>query len=433
MTTSTAARPPGDRAPRRTAHLVLWALQWALGAALVVAGTVKLVLPPDQVAQMFPWSVDVPALFTVTSALDVLGGLGVVLPALRRILPRLTVVAAAGVALLMVSAVVFYLVRDEAAEIVPNVVLGVVALVIVWGRARIAPITTQLPDVPRFTAHLPDARPPAGMEVAQLPTGSYDTRAALAFSGGRFSDVRAFASTAVLIRHPKGDILLDAGFGAHADEHIEMLPSFRRAPHAVGSTASEQLDAAGYDRDRLLGVVLTHSHWDHVSGLDSLDVPIWMTAPERAYAAASRGDAVFRAVSRGHDVHEYAFDGPAYLGFPSSHDVHGDGSIVLVPAAGHTTGSIIAFVTVPSGHRYAFIGDLTWQSEGISRRVQKPLLMRALADSDSARVRDDIARIVAIADRVQVVPAHDAAAYEGIPVLAPAARSAAPSRGEEAR
>jgi len=37
---------------------------------------------------------------------------------------------------------------------------------------------------------------------------------------------------------------------------------------------SGQLDAAGYDRSRPLGVLVTHSHWDHVSGLDELAVPI---------------------------------------------------------------------------------------------------------------------------------------------------------------
>jgi glyoxylase-like metal-dependent hydrolase (beta-lactamase superfamily II) len=56
-----------------------------------------------------------------------------------------------------------------------------------------------------------------------------------------------------------------------------------------------QLDASGYDRRRLRGVLITHSHWDHVSGLDQLQVPIRTNASELRYAAQARDGKVFRA------------------------------------------------------------------------------------------------------------------------------------------
>jgi transposase len=40
-----------------------------------------------------------------------------------------------------------------------------------------------------------------------------------------------------------------------------------------------------------------------------------------------------------------------YLGFPESHGVYGDGSIVVVPAPGHTPGGVITFVTPHNGTR----------------------------------------------------------------------------------
>ena len=52
------------------------------------------------------------------------------------------------------------------------------------------------------------------MAVYQLPTGTYQTRAAFAVRGGSFRDKRHFAATAVLVRHPEGDLLIDAGFGS---------------------------------------------------------------------------------------------------------------------------------------------------------------------------------------------------------------------------
>lgn len=282
---------------------------------------------------------------------------------------------------------------------------------------EVMPIRSPLPQPPRLSGPLPLASPPPTMQLFQLPTGTYATPAAFAIRGGSFRDQRDFASTAVLIKHPKGDVLLDAGFGADAEKHIGSLPAFRRSKHSLLSTASEQLDAAGYDRSQLIGVILTHSHWDHVSGLDSLEVPIWITSEELDYARRSKSDTVFSRTSQGHDIREYTFDGPAYLGFESSHDFYGDGSLVLVPAAGHTTGSIIAFVALPSGDRYAFIGDLTWQMEGITRRVERPLMMRMLADSDTKQVRRDLERVFALVGRMQIVPAHDGGAYAGIPEL----------------
>ncbi|MEU8406671.1 MBL fold metallo-hydrolase [Micromonospora sp. NPDC048842] len=279
-----------------------------------------------------------------------------------------------------------------------------------------------LPAPEPWTAALPEATPPPDMAIHQLPTGTYETRAAFALRGGSFRDKRQFAATAILVRHPKGDFLIDAGFGADVAAHVAMQPRFARAPFQSTRTVREQLDDSGYDRTRLRGVFLTHSHWDHASGLDSLDIPIWMNRGELEYAASDGDGKVFRAVSPGHEIREYSFDGPAHLGFSASFDVHGDGSLVLALAGGHTTGSVVAFVTLPSGQRYAFIGDLTWQLDGVHRRVERPWLLRALADSDAEQVRQGILRSAALTELMQVVPAHDRRAYEGIPLLSGAAR-----------
>jgi N-acyl homoserine lactone hydrolase len=274
-----------------------------------------------------------------------------------------------------------------------------------------------LPVPAAWAQPLPEAAPPSDLAIYQLPTGTYETRAAFAVRGGSFRDKRQFAATAILVQHPKGDLLIDAGFGSEVAAHVAALPRIQRAPHQATQTVSEQLDASGYDRGRLLGVLVTHSHWDHVSGLDELRVPIWMNSGELNYAAEDPGGRVFRDVSAGHEIHEYEFNGPPYLGFPSSFDVHGDGSVVTALAGGHTTGSVVVFVTVPSGQRYAFIGDLTWQLDGIRRRAERPLLLRKLADSDPGQVRQGLLRVIALADLMQIVPAHDRHAYDGIPLL----------------
>jgi N-acyl homoserine lactone hydrolase len=265
-----------------------------------------------------------------------------------------------------------------------------------------------LPAPSAWLDPLPAATAPAGVTIYQLPTGTYETRAALAVQGGSFRDKRQFAATAVLVSHPQGDLLIDAGFGSQVAEHIAMLPRLVRAPYQVSRTADEQLDTSGYDRSRLLGAVVTHSHWDHVSGLNDLQVPVWINRPEL-------------------EIREYALDGPAYLGFPSSLDVHSDGSVIIALAGGHTLGSVVVFVTLPTGARYAFIGDLTWQLDGIRRRVERPWLLRKLADSDAGQVRQGLSRMIALAGVMTIVPAHDRDAYAGIPLLPAHFSPAAPA------
>jgi N-acyl homoserine lactone hydrolase len=270
---------------------------------------------------------------------------------------------------------------------------------------------------PAWQGPLPKATPPPDMAIYQLPTGTYETRAAFAFTGGSFRDKRPFAATAILVTHPQGDFLIDAGFGSDIEAHVQAQPWFARAPYQATSTASEQLDASGYDRSRLRGVLITHSHWDHVSGLDQLQVPIWTNAGELQYAAEARDGKVFRTVSKGHEIHRYEFGNVPYLGFPSSYDVHSDGSVVVALAGGHTTGSVIVFVTLPTGKRYAFIGDVAWQLEGVRKPAERPLLMRKLADDDAGQVREDLLRVASLAGLMQVVPSHDVSAYDAIPLL----------------
>src|SRR4051794_17530232 len=94
-----------------------------------------------------------------------------------------------------------------------------------------------------WTGPLPHSTPPPDMAIYQLPTGTYDTRAALAVKGGSFRDMRHFAATALLVHHPKGDLLIDAGFGSDVAAHVATLPRLVRAPYRTTATVAEQLDA----------------------------------------------------------------------------------------------------------------------------------------------------------------------------------------------
>jgi N-acyl homoserine lactone hydrolase len=280
-----------------------------------------------------------------------------------------------------------------------------------------------LPAPAPLVGPLPPASPPAEMGLFQLPTGVIARSAAFAYRGGAFSDKRSFSMAAALVKHPEGDLLIDSGFGRGIDAHFQAMPAGFRAMTSYERlrSAAEQLDAAGYDRRRLRGIVLTHAHWDHASGLqDFPDTPVWVTAEERAFIREG-GSLTVVAREFGGDHYEiYAFEGGPYLGFPRSHDVHGDGSVVIVPSPGHTPGSVIVFVALPDGKRHAFVGDLAWQREGITEREERPWLQRTAVDADAAGVREGLLRMAAIHERfpgVNLVPAHDARGFAVLPGL----------------
>ncbi|MHC2624136.1 putative membrane protein YphA (DoxX/SURF4 family) [Bradyrhizobium huanghuaihaiense] len=128
-------------APGRALRIGLWAAQVVLAFVFISAGFVKLTTPIPQLAAMMPWAGQYSETFVRSIALvDLAGGIGILLPALTRILPRLTVLAALGCAVLQVIALLFHLSRGEAAVTPLNVVLLALALFVLWGRNGKAPI-----------------------------------------------------------------------------------------------------------------------------------------------------------------------------------------------------------------------------------------------------------------------------------------------------
>ncbi len=116
-------------------NAVLWVLQIVLALAFLLAGVGKVTQPKEKLRQRMAYVEDFsePAVKAIGTA-EILGTLGLVLPAATGIATWLTPVAAAALVVLMIGAVATHLRRNEANQIVFPVVLGIVALIIAWGR-----------------------------------------------------------------------------------------------------------------------------------------------------------------------------------------------------------------------------------------------------------------------------------------------------------
>ena len=124
----------------------LWVAQALLAAVYLMAGWMKLSQPMAGLAAMgMGYAVEMPELFVrFVGLMEVLGAIGLIAPAASRILPILTPLAALGLSVVQVAAIILHAVRGETAMTLPmNLVLLALSLFVLWGRIRKAPIAAR--------------------------------------------------------------------------------------------------------------------------------------------------------------------------------------------------------------------------------------------------------------------------------------------------
>jgi uncharacterized membrane protein YphA (DoxX/SURF4 family) len=123
-------------------NIALWIVQILLALAFAMAGIMKVTQPFDRLETRMGWVKDVgPRGVRLIGSLEILGAIGLILPAVTGILPWLTPVAAVGFVLTMVGAMITHGRRGEYSGIGVNVVLLLLALFVVYGRFVIVPIS----------------------------------------------------------------------------------------------------------------------------------------------------------------------------------------------------------------------------------------------------------------------------------------------------
>jgi glyoxylase-like metal-dependent hydrolase (beta-lactamase superfamily II) len=267
--------------------------------------------------------------------------------------------------------------------------------------ARLAPLISALP----------------GLSACWIETGKTFTRFSIAMTAG-----------SILVKHPAGDLLIDAGNSSHFSQDVSVYPFWLRLKlkSLAGQlnpdvSLPELLRRVGENPAKLRWAILSHVHLDHAGGLMDLPhLPVLMTREELQFANDPE------AQSKGYVIAAYAeklpppnaptlqFEPMPYETFDESADLYKDGSVVAVPLRGHTPGSVGIFVNLSPTRRFFYVGDSVDDDRGFEERVGKPLLLRD-SDNDPALANQIVSKLSELHEKVPalaIIPAHGRSAYK---------------------
>jgi hypothetical protein len=122
----------------------LWFSQILLAAVYLPAGMMKLFSPVSSVASQIPWAAEVPEWFLRSIGfIDIAAALGILLPTLLRLYPRLAPTAAAGSVLLQICAMIFHSYRGEWMVVPMNLCILGLSWWVYIGRLKKAPVVSR--------------------------------------------------------------------------------------------------------------------------------------------------------------------------------------------------------------------------------------------------------------------------------------------------
>ena len=120
-------------------HGLEWVFSIVLAVVFFITGVIK-VFRYEKSRDLLPWVKDVPRAFAqAIGVVEILGALGLILPVITGIYPWLTLVAAVALALLMLLAAVFHLLRRETTEAGINVLLLIMLAFVAYVRWPLMP------------------------------------------------------------------------------------------------------------------------------------------------------------------------------------------------------------------------------------------------------------------------------------------------------
>jgi glyoxylase-like metal-dependent hydrolase (beta-lactamase superfamily II) len=209
--------------------------------------------------------------------------------------------------------------------------------------------------------------PDAGVKLYALDCGGFDMKNTGMFSPNHEYDGKPgkLADPCFLIRHPKGDLMWDAGIPP-------ALATPKDAPATLvtrmirDKTAPEQLAQLGLTPADIEYFSISHSHYDHVGEANLYAGSTWIVdAAEREWMF--RPDARNASAFATYSALETAKTQTIETG--ADYDLFGDGSVMLVPAHGHTPGHRVLLVKLKNAGNVLIAGDMWHLAEAQKLRT----------------------------------------------------------------
>lgn len=283
----------------------------------------------------------------------------------------------------------------------------------------------QVPDQP-LAVPRPITTP---MQLCWAETGKTENWGGYATSGWHTTPTWEATASILVVRHPKGTVLIDTGKSFRLEEEKKelypvdsVLVDQIMAPLKDVAKAPEALQKVGEDPAKVKWILLTHVHGDHAGGVADLPgIPVLLPNEELNFVHEMKDAHSFHLFRDQAEVLEARavplhFKKEPYSIFPESADLFGDGSIVVVPLFGHTPGSIGVFVNAGPNKRIFHVGDIVAVREGYERPARKSAIL-GVTDRDKDRVAYTVGLLHQLHQRdptLTILPAHDRTVWREI-------------------
>jgi len=254
--------------------------------------------------------------------------------------------------------------------------------------------------------------------VTFLRCGSVTVPEFIAVRGAFSLAPRTIVHSAVLIQHPRATFLYDTGLCSDITLFLIGQSLFFRktlANFTFEQSLAEHLEQMALKPHDLDFALISHLHWDHVGGIPDIPgVPLRINRIE--FEAAQHGllqqrQGLSRRLMGNNAIELFDCNGPIYEGFGSSCDLFGDGSIVLVPLAGHTIGNTGMFINRSNGSRLFLLGDAAWVAENYLRPATMHPFIWSRVTSDDALACQTLLALHYLSRRhpeISMIAMHDA-------------------------
>lgn len=228
-----------------------------------------------------------------------------------------------------------------------------------------------------------------------------------------------------LINHRDGPILFDTGLDTAIITNPNYISSvigrfllkrLFRLYLTKDDSLDKVLERSGVDSSSIRLAVISHLHFDHVGGIKHIPGAELLVSDrewEQLNAPHPEREWMLKEHIDRPDAHWKPFsfqstDDPLFEGFAGIFDVAGDGSMILLPTPGHTSGSLSMLIRRKGWDPILLVGDLTYEAALLEKGIMP-------GTGDFKTLRNSYTKVRQLKQRLPdlaIVPSHDFAANE---------------------